>query len=235
MKISLYTIPFLVALILKATTACAQTDTLSAVPTDSLMVATTKIYKVKDLYSLKPTYEMYLEDYFTDNEKLIDCNQKLISQVKKFKAIKDYKYFETNGGFGIISNIREIKPVDTNPNAPKRSWWQKLWGTGGPEITIKRAYIFMVIKSNLNEALAPNCTYLEKTYKSGQLERKWANIATLDALLNNPESKFNAQKHSFVVRVYEFKKGQLAKDYQFVPGDTNYAVDPKVAALFKKM
>ena len=235
MKIAIYTIPFLVALILKATTACAQSDALSAAPTDSLMVANNKIYNVKDLYSLKPTYEMYLENYFTDNEKLLDCNQKLVTQVKKVKALKEFKYFETTGGFGIISNIKAVKPEELNPLAPKRSWWQKLWGTGGPNTTIKRAYIFMVIKSSLNEALAPNYTYLEKTYKSRQLERKWANIATLDALLNNPESKFIAQKHSFVVRVYEFKKGQLAKDYQFVSGDTNYSIDPKVAELFMKM
>ncbi len=235
MKISIYTIPFLVALILKATTVCAQSDTLSAVPSDGVMVPTSKIYNVKDLYSLRPTYQLYLDDYFNDNEKLIDCNQQLVTQVKKVKALKEFKYFETTGGFGIISNIKAVKPEETNPNAPKRSWWQKLWGTGGLDCTIKRAYIFMVIKSSLNEALAPNYTYLEKTYNSRQLERKWANIATLEALLKNPESKFIAQKHSFVVRVYEFKKGQLAKDFQFVSGDTNYTIDPKVAELFKKL
>jgi hypothetical protein len=235
MKISIYTIPFLVALILKVTAACAQLDTLSAEPTDSVLVAKSKIYNVKDLYGLKPTYQMYLDDYFTDNEKLLDCNQKLVTQVKKVKALKEFKYFETTGGFGIISNIKAVQPEEIDPNAPKRSWWQKLWGIGGSDTTIKRAYIFMVIKSSLNEALAPNYTYLEKTYKSRQLERKWANIATLDALLNNPDSKFIAQKHSFVVRVYEFKKGQLAKDFQFVSGDTNYTIDPKVAELFRKM
>lgn len=233
MKITLYTLPFLVAIILKATATCAQTDTLSAAPTDSLIVANTKIYNVKDLYSLRPTYQMYLDDYFSDNEKLIDCNQQLVSQVKKVKALKEYKYFETNGGFGIISNIRAVKPEEIDPNAPKRSWWQKLWGIGSSDTTIKRAYIFMVIKSSLNEALAPNYTYLEKTYKSRQLERKWANIATLEALLKNPENKFIAQKHTFVLRVYEFKKGQLAKDFQFVSGDTNYTIDPKVKALFE--
>ena len=235
MKISIYSLPFLAAIILKVTTAVAQTDTLSATPSDSLMVANAKIYNVKNLYSLKPTYQMYLDDYFNDNEKLIDCNQQLVTQVKKVKAIKEFKYFETTGGFGIISNIKAVKPEEIDPNAPKRSWWQKLWGTGGSDTTIKRAYIFMVIKSSLNEALAPNYTYLEKTYKSRQLERKWANIATLEALLKNPENKFIAQKHSFVVRVYEFKKGQLAKDFQFVSGDTNYVIDPKVAELFKKM
>ena len=235
MKITLYTIPFLVAVILKATASFAQSDTLSAEPSDSVMVATSKIYNVKDLYSLRPTYQMYLDNYFNDNEKLIDCNQQLINQVKKVKAIKEYKYFETNGGFGIISNIRDVKPAVTDPNAPKRSWWQRLWGIGAPDTTIKRAYIFMVITSSLNEALAPNYTYLEKTYKSRQLERKWANIATLEALLKNPENKFMAQKHTFVVRVYEFKKGQLAKDFQFVSGDTNYTIDPKVAEMFKKM
>lgn len=101
------------------------------------------------------------------------------------------------------------------------------------------------IEDNLNSAvntadgvlvlLAPNYTYLEKTYKSRQLERKWANIATLEAVLKNPENKFIAQKHSFVVRVYEFKKVQLAKDFQFVTGDTNYVIDPKVAELLKKL
>ena len=68
---------------------------------------------------------------------------------------------------------------------------------------------------------------LISNYMHSQLECKRANVPAFEFLLNNPENKFNSQKHSFVIRVYEFKKGQLAKDFQFVSGDTNYVLDPK--------
>jgi hypothetical protein len=190
-------------------------------------------YKVKDLYSLRPTYQMEIDDFFLDNAQLIECNQQLVTKVKKIKALKDFKYFETNGGFGIISEFKDVEEKDEN-GRPHRNFLQRFFGIGASTNTCQRVYIFLVIKNELNEELIPNYVYLFKTYKTRQLERKWANIATLEALLKNPESKYNSQQHSFVMRVYEFKKGQLAKDFKFVTGDNTYMLDPKVQELFKR-
>ncbi|MFN8274779.1 MAG: hypothetical protein U0X58_07860 [Flavobacteriaceae bacterium] len=232
MKIILYTLIIWAALLFKITTAVAQSVPLGVEPPDSLVIANNKIYSIKNLYGLRPTYQQVLDDYFKDNQKLIDCNEQLVKLVKKVKALHEFKYFETNGGFGIISNIKEVKPDENDPTRPKRNWWQKLWGLGGPETTLKRAYVFLIITSQLNEGIKPNYAYLEKTYKNKPLERKWANIASLYTLLNNPVNKFNPQKHSFVLRVYEFKKTKLAKDFQFVDGDDSYVLDTKVSELF---
>lgn len=211
--------------------ALAQADRPITVA-DSLTVGSTKIYNVKDLYSLRPTYQMELDHFFTDKEKLIDCNEQLVKQVKKVKALKEFKYFETNGGFGIISNIKEVKSNDTDGGTTQRNFFQRLFGLGGTTSSCKRVYIFLVITNDLNEELTPNYTYLTKTYKTRQLERKWSNIATLQALLKNPENKYDAQQHSFVMRVYEFKKEQLAKEFKFVTGGSNYTLDPKIQELF---
>lgn len=232
MKITLYTLLIWAALLFKTTTAVAQSDPLGVEPSDSLVIANSKIYTVKNLYGLRPTYQWVLDDYFKENQKLIDCNEQLVKLVKKVKALREFKYFETNGGFGIITNIKEVKPDENDPARPKRNWWQKLWGLGGAETNLKRAYVFLIITSQLNEGINPNYVYLEKTYKNKPLERKWANIASLYTLLNNPVNKFNPLKHSFVLRVYEFKKTQLAKDFQFVDGDDSYVLDTKVSELF---
>jgi hypothetical protein len=227
-KIASTTLVLLFALGSFSSLALAQSDSLNT-PKQKPKA----IYSVADLYSLRPTYQMELDHYFTDNAKLIECNTQLIQQIKKVKALKEYKYFETNGGFGIISDIQTVKdnPSDEG-TATKRNFFERLFGIGNSTLKYKRVYIFLLIKNGLNEEIVPNYDFLNKTYRNRELERKWANITTLNQFLNNPENKYNPQQHSFVMRVYEFKKGQLAEGFEFIPGDNGYKIDPKVAELF---
>jgi hypothetical protein len=213
---------------------------LNANTKDFSSIKTEEKYVVSDLYSLKPTKQKEFHHFFNNNMTLLACNAKLTAQLKKVEALKEYKYFETNGGFGIIT---DPKNIDGNPGQyghehGKSSFignlCSKLFGFGSATQQYQRVYIFLVIKNDMNEELTPNYDYLDKIYRNRQLESKWANIENLKVLLNNPKNKYNSQQHTFMMRVYEFKKGQLQDDdgFEFIKGDNGYRFDPKVEQLF---
>ena len=91
-----------------------------------------------------------------------------------------------------------------------------MFGIGGTNENYQRVYIFLLIKKDLNEELLPNYDYLDKIYDNRVLQAKWASIDNLKLLLSNKKNKFNNQEHTFVMRVYEFKKA--ASDNQSEDG-----------------
>ncbi len=191
-------------------------------------------YKPADLYSLKPTKQKTYDHFFNNKMSLLECNNKLTNKLASNEALKDYKYFETDGGFGIITDAKEI-----NENSEKygsqesnSNFVKKLLGMGSATQNYQRVYIFLIIKKDLNEELLPNYDYLDRLYNKRVLQPKWANIENLKLLLSNPNNKYNNQEHTFVVRVYEFKRGQVQDKYTFNKGDNGYKIDPKVNALF---
>lgn len=191
-------------------------------------------YKPADLYSLKPTKQKIYDYFFKNGMSLLDCNNLLTKKLASHEALHDYKYFEANGGFGIITNAKEINgnPEKHGSQESKSNFIMKILGLGGSTQHYQRVYIFLLIKKDLNEELEPNYDYLDRLYGNRALQPKWASIDNLKLLLSNPNNKYNNQEYTFVVRVYEFKRGQVEGKFTFNPGENGYTIDPKVTALF---
>lgn len=191
-------------------------------------------YKPADLYSLKPTKQKIYDHFFNNKMSLLECNNLLTKKLESLEALKDYKYFETDGGFGIITDAKDINdnPEKYGSQESTSNFMKKFLGLGGSTQHYQRIYIFLLIKKDLNEELLPNYDYLDRLYDKRVLQPKWANIDNLKLLLGNPNNKYNSQEHTFVVRVYEFKRGQMQDQYTFIKGDNGYKIDPKVTALF---